>query len=104
MSSTTIQRNVKQNHPVQIYCLYYFSCPQKDTPDILDCDERRWFWLSWERRGIVNFGRGSRLYVDEILTLEDPEPHVPSYVGLTAYNEETTEWDIPYIQGKINVA
>lgn len=53
-----------------------FACNSYDqvsTPEILDCDEMRTFWVRWHAHTIA-LGRGGDGYGDVVVQWEDPNP------------------------------
>ena len=46
---------------------------EKETIDILSCDEMRTFWVSWDN-GRIAFGKGADGQRDIVIAWDDPEP------------------------------
>ena len=44
-----------------------------DTPDILDCNEAKTFWVGWSA-GHVRVGVGSRVGYNQFMDWRDPNP------------------------------
>ena len=54
-----------------------------NTPEILDCTEGRWFWMSW-RAGLIQVGRGIEPGLDMIMFWQDPSGgHEVQSVGVS---------------------
>ena len=71
-----------------------------DTPDILNCDELRAFWVRWYSNHL-EIGKGSHVGLKRIIDWQDTEDaHGISAVSFTAYVDSTADWRLSYLDGK----
>lgn len=76
-----------------------------DTPQILNCDVARYFWLHWDAEGI-QLGRGERLMEDIIFDYRPTEGvHIIYAVGLENRQESVngTQWNYDIIAGTYSI-
>ena len=66
---------------------------------VLDCNNYRPFWLTWEG-GKIRFGRGLEVDIDMILSYDEPCPFAIHNIELSADQGVTVEWKI-YPSGNI---
>ena len=71
------------------------------TPDILDCQEFKKFWLSWEE-GLIRLGHGLATGVDSIIQWQDPNPYIIKGVAISTGYGATGKWDFSQIEGRSN--
>lgn len=62
-----------------------------ETVDILDCDQPRYFWVSWYN-GNIEAGRGSRPGTETILSWLDPDPHAVAMVAVSSGFGASASW------------
>ena len=72
------------------------------TPDVLDCQTDRTFWLSW-KRGHLKVGYGSIVHSHGFLGWTDPGHHPISSVGFMRNDAGVTVWTLNELDGKITV-
>ena len=66
---------------------------------VLDCSERKTFWLSWAGDSI-QAGRGA-LYKNRIINWKDPNPIRVFAVSLFTDNNQYGYWEVAKNSGKI---
>ena len=71
-----------------------------DTPDILDGQEMRAFWVYWWG-GVIEVGTGSFPGFQGFMRWKDPMPHDVTNIGLCTGGTEGT-WEIVAPYGKIS--
>ena len=70
-------------------------------PGLMNCDELRTFWASWEG-GLVQAGSGAVPLSHTLLTWQDPEPLDVQYLAVSTGWGSTGEWDIAHDQSKLS--
>ena len=68
------------------------------TPNILNCDEFRTFWVSW-RNGRIQVGRGSVPKQRQFMEWEDPRPLPVNFFSVSSGYGSTGEWRIGLTPG-----
>jgi len=66
-----------------------------DTPDILNVDELRSFWIGWTN-GTITFGKGEAVGINRLLRFQDPNPTYRKYIhslAVASEGESTAEWE-----------
>ena len=74
-----------------------------DTPDILDCNSFRYFWVSW-LNNTIRVGKGTEIFEDEVLHLISKENTFPVRgVAITTYDSQDRpgQWIFSKSLGKI---
>ncbi|CAH1794507.1 unnamed protein product [Owenia fusiformis] len=72
---------------------------QAATPNILNCDEFRKFWISW-KGGLIQVGTGSLYGINRIMSWQDPAPHLVNAVSVaTGFGHEAI-WRLPVFPGR----
>ena len=71
---------------------------QIDTPDILNCDGFRTFWISWDN-GRIALGTAAVVGFNELLSWQDSEPDGVAYLSISGWSN-VAEWDIIQFSGK----
>ena len=70
-----------------------------ETPDILNCNELRTFWIQWENNH-VEVGEGSVLNEGRFINWYDTtDPHVITAMALSTGWGSTGDWQFSYING-----
>ena len=69
------------------------------TPDLMHCNETRYFWTSWEG-GVIEVGRGLVVGDRMFMRWVDPDPHNVTAVGISGWNKEN-RWEFSHTQGEI---
>ena len=86
-SKSVIYPNPDASHPIEV-----------DTPNILECNADRTFWMSWAR-GELQVGRGSVVHSQVFLAWTGPGPHPVSSVGFLRYDKGATVWTLNELDG-----
>ena len=68
-----------------------------DTPDILSCNETRFFWVSWEG-GVIEVGLGLRVGQRRFLFWKDLSPRNVTAVGFSSWDKEN-DWEFTHNEG-----
>jgi len=76
----------------------YNEVQRVDTPGIMDCNNYKTFWVSWENYRIV-VGQGALIGQSSFLDWVDPEQRV--FLGLTISTWDGSQgwWDFSYFEG-----
>ena len=67
-----------------------------ESTDIINCDEMRPFWVSWDG-GIIKVGHGDLIDRNTFLEWPDPEPRDVTYVDTTG------EWEVTMLRGTVEL-
>lgn len=71
---------------------------QVDTPDLVDCDETKYFWISW-LNGVIEVGRGMRLR-DRLFMSTPPGTDTSNLTALTIDSRyDNAHWQFRSIEG-----
>ena len=70
-----------------------------DTPDLLNCNESRQFWVGW-KDGYINVGRGRRYGQESFMSWQDPNPHPVNAISLATGWGSTATWKFSRSPGK----
>lgn len=70
-----------------------------DTPNILDCDEIRQFWVWWDG-GTIRVGDGFEVGYSPFMSFVDENPYEVNYVTLSTGWDASGEWRIEEGQGE----
>ena len=68
------------------------------TPDMLNCDQYRTFWVSWAD-GLISLSRGSPQ--DVWVSWQDPEPSPVYAVSLDTADSVAGDWEIVKFTGTL---
>jgi len=68
-----------------------------DTPDIVSCNETRFFWVSWDG-GLIEVGLGLRVGQRRFLFWKDLSPRNVTAVGFTGWDKEN-DWEFTHNDG-----
>ena len=71
-----------------------------EFPGLVNCDELRTFWLSWEG-GLLQAGGGGIPLSHTLLVWQDPNPLDVQYLALSTGMDNTGEWVIRQDQGQL---
>ena len=64
---------------------------EASTPNILDCNSARNFWLSWED-GVIQFGTGGIVGQTRILSYTDPNPYTVNSLTVATAEGQIGDW------------
>ncbi len=74
-----------------------------DTPDILDCKQARYFWISWNGP-IISVGHGAYSGTDTFITFEDSSNN---FLDIRAVSLQSVtfraEWTFSDIEGRMKI-
>ena len=65
--------------------------------DIVDCDQYRTFWISWDA-GYINVGYGALVGLNEFMYWQDPEPNAVAYLSISGWSN-AGDWEIIQFSG-----
>ena len=54
---------------------------ERQTPNILKCDETRYFWISWAD-GLIEMGSGAAIGQHRLIYYQDPDPYTVNSLTL----------------------
>lgn len=70
----------------------------EDTPEILNCDQAKEFFITWEE-GVVSVSMGMDLR-HVFITYHDSHPFDVKYMSLSTAWDAAGEWEVPHSMGR----
>ncbi len=65
------------------------------TPNILNCDQYRHFWVSWDNNeGIIRLGTGTIVGLLEFLSWTDPNFLIPESFAISTWHNDDGDWEM----------
>ena len=70
-----------------------------DTPNIMDCNNYKAFWVKWAADGRITVGEGAVVGQRTFLDWVDPEQRVFRGMTISTWNGATGLWDFSFLDG-----
>ena len=70
-----------------------------DTPNIMDCNNYRAFWVKWESSGRITVGHGAIFGNSTFLDWMDDEKRMFKGLTISTWDNATGFWDFSFLQG-----
>ena len=70
-----------------------------DTPNIMDCNNYKAFWVKWAADGRITVGEGAVVGQRTFLDWVDPEQRVFRGMTISTWNGATGLWDLSFLEG-----
>ena len=71
-----------------------------DTPDVLDCNSYRTFWVRWNTDNKLGVGRGAIVGRNQFMDWVDPQKRTFSGLTISTYYDQPGLWDFSFVHGK----
>lgn len=73
-----------------------------DTPDILDCNGYRTFWVKWHEANNLQVGRGAIVGKQKFMQWLDPQSRSFGGMTISTYYDQPGLWDFSFVDGMKN--
>ena len=71
------------------------------TPNILNCNEAREFWISWRGNNKMELGKGPTLYQNQIISFQDKKRWVATASFASKRVVDAAQWEFPEDAGML---
>lgn len=72
-----------------------------DSPDVLNCNAYRTFWVKWNVDSKITVGRGAIVGVNQFMEWLDPQRRPFSGLTISTYYDQPGLWDFSFVDGRL---